>query len=170
MLDHSINSSLPAVGLTPNTGHNFQLTMPTDAPAMAAGYGTWLRGERFGFAQAHWHTPSENTIDGRHSILEGHFVHKLEGGTVRPCAPYPTSPNGRGCAPQLLAPGYVSQALAVLAVLFELSDDCDNDLAQFWDAFPLELGSAAPLKTATAAYLSTSFVKPLLKTGHCHWL
>ena len=66
--------------------------------------------------------------------------------------------------------GYVAQALAVLAVMFELSDDCDNDLAQFWDAFPLELGSAAPLKTATAAYLSTSFVKPLLKTGHCHWL
>ena len=71
--------------------------------------------------------------------------------------------------PQRLAPGYVAQALAVLAVMFELSDDCDNDLAQFWDAFPLELGAAAPLKTATAAYLSTSFVKPLLKTGHFHW-
>jgi len=141
VLDHSMNSSLPAVSLTPQTGHNFQLTMPADAPAMAAGYGTWLRGERFGFAQAHWHTPSENTIDGVHSILEGHFVHKLEGGT----------------------------ALAVLAVLFELTDECDNDLAQFWDAFPLELGTAAPLKTVTAASLSTAFIKPLLKTGYYHW-
>ena len=83
VLDNSITSNLPAVSLTPSTGHNFQLSMPTDAPPLAAGYGTWLRGERFGFAQAHWHTPSENTIDGQHSILEGHFVHKLEGGTVR---------------------------------------------------------------------------------------
>ena len=53
VLDNSVNSSLPAVKLTPSTGHNFQLSMPTDAPPMSIGYGTWLRGERFGFAQAH---------------------------------------------------------------------------------------------------------------------
>ena len=63
---------------------------------------------------------------------------------------------------------FVAQALAVLAVLFELSDNCDNALAQFWDAFPLELGSAAPVQ-ATAADLSTAFIKPLIKSGFYHW-
>jgi hypothetical protein len=94
VLDNSINSSLPAVALVPSTGRNFQLSAPADAPPIAPGVGTWLRGERYVFAQAHWHTPSENSVDGRNSILEGHFVHRLEGGTVRKVSPCPASIDG----------------------------------------------------------------------------
>ena len=48
------------------------------------GEGSWLewKGKRYKLAQYHFHTPSEHTIDGRHSPMEMHFVHKGSGGKV----------------------------------------------------------------------------------------
>ena len=56
----------------------------TDAVSGATNGYTMLRGERYNFFQVHWHTPSENTIDGRSFPLEAHFVHQLADDELRP--------------------------------------------------------------------------------------
>ena len=70
------------------TGHGFQLfeTSPkghtldsAGSPAATAdvhpakGY-SMISGDKFNFYQIHWHTPSENTIDGASFGMEAHFV------------------------------------------------------------------------------------------------
>jgi len=109
-----------------NTGHGFQLheTNPEHFQVIANGTGTTeeptglskgytlMHGDQYNFYQVHWHTPSENTIDGAHFPLEAHFVHQLNGST-----------------------GYTN--LAVIAVLYELQEDCSDFLGDFWGYFPL---------------------------------
>lgn len=48
------------------------------------GPGNWMEldGQRFDLKQFHSHTPSEHTIDGRHTAGEMHFVHKGPRGRV----------------------------------------------------------------------------------------
>ena len=94
-----------------NTGSGFQLFETTPTESMIAN-GTfidtiegsskgesWVGGQKFLFYQMHWHTPSENTIDGRSfpleascctthehdhlsdhtsSLSQAHFVHQLD--------------------------------------------------------------------------------------------
>jgi len=86
-----------------NTGSGFQLFETTPTESMIAN-GTfidtiegsskgesWVGGQKFLFYQMHWHTPSENMIDGRSFPLEAHFVHQLDDpmlvGTPRWLAP-----------------------------------------------------------------------------------
>ena len=54
-----------------NTGHTIQANA---APGSALRVG----GEEYPLAQVHFHAPSEHTIDGVHSPIEAHFVHKTE--------------------------------------------------------------------------------------------
>jgi len=120
-----------------NTGHGFQLfeTNPNassmdsegtisvdDASGSPKGYSS-IGGDKHNFYQVHWHTPSENTIDGESFPLEAHFVHQLD------------DPALHG----------TYHRLAVIGLLYELGSDteCNDFLDKFWDTFPLEKGNAA---------------------------
>merc|ERR1719174_286805 len=78
-----------------------------------------INGAKYNFYQVHWHTPSENTVDGQSFPLEAHFVHQLDD-------------------PALVG-GY--HRLAVIGLLYELSDDCNEFLDYFWSTFPDDKGS-----------------------------
>lgn len=41
-----------------------------------------INGREFNLAQFHFHAESEHTIDGKHALLEIHFVHKAEDGRL----------------------------------------------------------------------------------------
>merc|ERR1711871_1938016 len=79
-----------------------------------------INGAKYNFYQVHWHTPSENTVDGQSFPLEAHFVHQLDD-------------------PALVG-GY--HRLAVIGLLYELGE-CNTFLDYFWDAFPEKKGTAA---------------------------
>jgi len=77
-----------------NTGYGYQLFEMTpqsyryDATSMvtktklldttpsAKGY-SMIGGAKYNFYQINWHTPSENTVDGKHAVMEAPFVHQL---------------------------------------------------------------------------------------------
>ena len=117
-----------------NTGHGFQLfeTHPAthgldDGGAVEAavdgepkGY-SMINGAKYNFYQVHWHTPSENTVDGQSFALEAHFVHQL--------------------ADEGLHGTY--HRLAVIGLLYELSEECNVFLDYFWDSFPEDKGVSA---------------------------
>jgi carbonic anhydrase len=110
ILNDGISVDIGEARLTPlNTGHNFQLTNT------AVGPHAMLRGQKFNFAQVHFHTPSENTIDGQQFAMEGHYVFQIPG------APYAGTTNG----------------LAVVGVLFD-EGECNADLATFWELPPID--------------------------------
>lgn len=112
-----------------NTGSGFQLFETTPTESMIAN-GTfidtiegsskgesWVGGQKFLFYQMHWHTPSENTIDGRSFPLEAHFVHQLDD-------------------PMLVG---TLHRLAVISLLYE-PGPCNAFLDQFWEEFPMVPG------------------------------
>jgi len=124
-----------------NTGSGFQLFETTPTESMIAN-GTfidtiegsskgesWVGGQKFLFYQMHWHTPSENTIDGRSFPLEAHFVHQLDD-------------------PMLVG---TLHRLAVISLLYE-PGPCNAFLDQFWEEFPMvdphPSGSTAPDESA----------------------
>jgi carbonic anhydrase len=110
LLDDAISLSIGSATLVPsNTGHGFQFTSTGGTPS------AMFRGEKFNFKQTHWHTPSENTVDGEHAAMEGHFVFQLDD------------------------PLWVNTTLnlAVMAVFFELGD-CNQHLSAVWDTFPID--------------------------------
>ena len=75
------------------------------------------------FVQAHWHTPSENTVDGEHAAMEGHFVHSLASGSTT--------------------------YLAVIAVLYDLSETCNEHLDEFWAAMPTDAARSGEKRPVT---------------------
>ena len=135
ILTGALSPSLSGEFIPTHSGHAFQLT---------AAPGQTIKGRigklQYSFVQVHWHTPSENTIDGAHAALEGHFVHQYVSGG----ATY----------------------LAVLAVLYDLSDDCNEGLEQFWPDFPIDAAQAAePISGLDLGPM----VEPLLEDGYYHW-
>ena len=58
-----------------DTGHSDQVNFP---PGNSITYG----GTKFELLQLHFHTPSEHTIDGKHTPMEVHFVHKSADGKL----------------------------------------------------------------------------------------
>jgi carbonic anhydrase len=58
-----------------DNGHTIQIT--NDVPMS-----TELGGIRYEMVQFHFHAPSEHTIDGEHTPLEAHFVHKSAAGEL----------------------------------------------------------------------------------------
>lgn len=118
-----------------HSGHAFQLTATPDGKPRTNQIGDL----QYQFAQVHWHTPSENTIDGEHAVMEGHFVHQRPSGG----ATY----------------------LAVVAVLYDLSTQCNTDLDTFWSAFPMDTG---PAKQPVNVSLG-GMVVPLLTSGYYQW-
>ena len=56
-----------------NNGHTIQVNYET-------GSFITIGGERFDLLQFHFHSPSEHTVDGKHSAMELHLVHKSAAG------------------------------------------------------------------------------------------
>ena len=125
------------VSYVKNTGHGFQIfeTSPVkhkfsvDAAvaegsgASAKGY-SLIGGSKYNFYQVHWHTPSENAIDGTLFAMEAHFVHQLDDAA--------------------LVGGY--HRLAVIGLMYELGTnaECNSVLESFWASFPATQVILAP--------------------------
>jgi len=146
-----------------NTGHGFQLfeTSPhssiynssaaievsiDDYSGSSKGY-SMIGGDKFNFYQVHWHTPSENTIDGQFFALEAHFVHQLD------------DPALHG----------TYHRLAVIGLLYELGTDkeCNAFLDKFWSTFPID-------KKGVAEYAGDTFdlnakLSEEMSNGYHHW-
>merc|ERR1719440_121953 len=115
-----------------NTGYALQLfeTSPSThelhqdgevhvmAEGQPKGY-SLINGAKYNFYQVHWHTPSENTVDGQSFPLEAHFVHQLDD-------------------PALVG---TYHRLAVIGLLYELGE-CNEFLDYFWDDFTNGKGAA----------------------------
>jgi len=91
-----------------NNGHTVQVNV-------SGGSTLQLDGKTFELLQLHFHTPSENLINGQSFPLEAHFVHK--------------SPEGE---------------LAVLGVMYK-QGNANKQLEEIWKAMPKEKGEPTPL-------------------------
>jgi len=104
-----------AYGSTPvevvNNGHTIQVNI-------APGSTLTFYGQTFELKQFHFHTPSENKIDGKSFPLEAHFVHADKDGN-----------------------------LAVVALMFEEGDK-NEVLEAFWSAMPENSDSKNKLENA----------------------
>ena len=58
-----------------NNGHTVQVNVP-------AGSQFKVGDQTYGLLQFHFHTPSEETINGKHTAMVGHFVHKNAAGQL----------------------------------------------------------------------------------------
>merc|ERR1719473_2595597 len=158
----AIETSITAVlKYVKNTGHGFQLveTRPAthklddagEAHVMAAGQPkgySMINGAKYNFYQVHWHTPSENTVDGESFPLEAHFVHQLDDST-----------NGG------------LHRLAVIGLLYELGE-CNTFLDYFWGDFPEMKGSAAytaETQNYDEALDFNAKLSAALAQGYYHW-
>jgi len=146
-----------ALDYVKNSGHGFQLfeTSPdthgfnaksaageVDATGTPKGY-SMIGGEKYNFYQVHWHTPSENTIDGKSFALEAHFVHQL--------------------ADPALVGTY--HRLAVIGLLYELGE-CNKFLDMFWSVIPTIKDSAD--YTGAFPDLNQKLTAELA-AGYYHW-
>ncbi len=94
-----------------NNGHTIQVNFP-------AGSSLNLDGHVYTLKQFHFHTTSENTIDGKSFPLEGHFVHADDKGN-----------------------------LAVVAVMFD-QGSANSDLAQLWQSMPMKANEKVQMQKA----------------------
>jgi carbonic anhydrase len=110
----------------------------------AKGY-SMISGSKYNFYQVNWHTPSENTVDGKHAIMEAHFVHQLNG--------MPDS----------------NHRLAIISLMYDLgsSAECNTFLNIFWELFPQSKG------VKKYAGLQNPSLKKMLEMhlsqGYYHW-
>ncbi|MCK5850211.1 MAG: carbonic anhydrase family protein, partial [Kiritimatiellae bacterium] len=94
-----------------NNGHTIQVNI-------ASGSTIEVDGIKFELKQFHFHTPSENNINGKSFPLEAHFVHASKDGE-----------------------------LAVVALMFEEGDE-NKMLGKLWDKMPMKGGDKTKLKIA----------------------
>jgi carbonic anhydrase len=91
-----------------NNGHTIEVQFPSENTMIVGN-------QTFTLVQAHFHSPSENKLNGRSFPLEAHFVHRDTVGN-----------------------------LAVLAVFFEEGAENPN-IATLWNAMPQNAGDSAAL-------------------------
>lgn len=88
-LDFHYGSAAPTLV---NNGHTVQINLP-------AGSTLSVGDKRYQLLQFHFHTPSEETLKGRHTAMVAHFVHKNDAGEL-------------GVVAVLIRPGAPNKALA----------------------------------------------------------
>ena len=64
-----------AVPTLVNNGHSIQVNVP-------AGQTLTLGEQRYELLQFHFHSPSEETVNGKHAAMVGHFVHRNTAGEL----------------------------------------------------------------------------------------
>ncbi|MDP2699599.1 carbonic anhydrase [Thalassospira sp.] len=97
-----------------NNGHTVQINM-------TPGSAITIAGRTFNLIQMHFHTPSENHINGKSFAMEGHMVHADADGN-----------------------------LAVIAILYE-EGDANARLAPFWADLPPKAGDTRPAPSGVPA-------------------
>ena len=104
----------------------------------------WSRilNESYRFYQVHWHTPSENRVDGKEFALEAHFVHQLDDARL-------VGTNER---------------IGVVAILYELGE-CSVELDQFWARLPMAPGDAPFDEQVDVG----SWIERVLPGGYYSW-
>ena len=126
-----------------------------------------IGGSKYDFFQVNWHTPSENTIDGKNFAMEAHFVHELSDyklhGTPRADPPPPGFSQTH-----LVDTKTPMHRLAVISLLYDLGTDqqCNTFLNSFWGLFPESTGVAqfTGVNPDLNAKLSNE-----LALGYYHW-
>ncbi|MEE9352540.1 MAG: carbonic anhydrase family protein [Thiotrichaceae bacterium] len=104
----ALNYSMLVAEQIRNTGHSIQVDM-------RSGGSIKLDGMDFELKQFHFHTPSENTVNGKHFPLEAHFVHQNKAGELAVVA-------------MMAVPGKADAALTTL-----------------WENMPMKAGEAVRL-------------------------
>lgn len=82
-ISHTVKADLPQLDFEyrktqvsiVNNGHTVQVNVP-------AGSQFKVGEHTYGLLQFHFHTPSEETINGKHTAMVGHFVHKSAAGQL----------------------------------------------------------------------------------------
>jgi len=111
--DRAFETDLPAIVFSyhassrneVNNGHSVQVNIKPGSYIM-------IDGIRFELKQFHFHTPSENTIDGKFFPMEAHFVHVDENGNI-----------------------------AVVALMFKYGKE-NEVLERFWNGMPERAGES----------------------------
>jgi len=106
--DLEIKYEHSARGHIQHNGHTVQVDWPVGEIIITDPIGTLGKRKVFKLVQFHFHTPSENTLDGVSFPMEGHYVHAAEDGQ-----------------------------LAVVAVFYKEGAE-NEFLAQFWDDMPMK--------------------------------
>lgn len=115
-LSGMVEGELPAVNLAykaggkevVNNGHSIQVNYEPGSQIN-------LQGHEFELQQFHFHSPSENTIDGKSYPMEAHFVHADSDGN-----------------------------LAVIAVMFTVGE-MNAELEKVWERMPVQAGDTKAL-------------------------
>jgi len=97
-----------------NNGHAIQANYTAGSTIKAAG-------KVFELKQFHFHSPSENTIDGNYFPMEGHFVHMAEDGS-----------------------------LAVIAVMYKIGAE-NEGMARIWKQMPKAAGEKEAMASQVKA-------------------
>jgi len=115
-------------------------------PAAAKGH-SMIGGSKFNFYQVHWHTPSENTVDGKSYAMEAHFVHQFDDAALHG----------------------TYHRLAVIGLLYELGTDseCNVFLDKFWSMFSMTKGVSQ--YTDTSAFDLNAKLNAHIAEGYYHW-
>ncbi len=113
-----LNYSMLVAEQIKNTGHSIQVDM-------RSGGSMTLDGMEFELKQFHFHTPSENTVNGKHFPLEAHFVHQNDVGE-----------------------------LAVLAMMF-IPGKADAALNTLWENMPMQAGASTRLSAKALKAIET---------------
>lgn len=103
-----VSYELPPVNVI-NNGHSVQVNVQQ-------GDFVTLDGEKFVLQQFHFHSPSENTLNGKSFPMEAHFVHLNKSGEI-----------------------------AVVAVMFE-TGKANPELEKIWQQMPEHIGETLALK------------------------
>jgi carbonic anhydrase len=74
-IDDASLTYAPAAATVTDNGHTVQVNLANAGSAV-------VDGDEFELAQFHFHAPSEHTVDGVHSPVEAHFVHKDADGNL----------------------------------------------------------------------------------------
>lgn len=106
-----LNYSMLVAERIKNTGHSIQVDMRSGGVIS-------LDGKDFELKQFHFHTPSENRVNGKSFPMEAHFVHQNDTGE-----------------------------LAVLAMMF-VPGKADQTLIKLWEKMPYKVGDSARLSAS----------------------
>ena len=74
-IDDASLTYTPAAATVTDNGHTVQVNLTNAGSAV-------VDGNEYQLAQFHFHAPSEHTVDGVHSPVEAHFVHKDAAGNL----------------------------------------------------------------------------------------
>lgn len=96
-----------------NNGHTIQASLDSTSQDFIT-----LDEQNYKLGQFHFHSPSENTVHGKHYAMELHLVHKNDAGE-----------------------------LAVVAVMFDTGAE-NKELAKLWKLMPKNAESSSPIKNA----------------------